>query len=247
MVDSLPHNINMCAKIATVNTSDKTLILGVRETFTRKLNIGSNWLDVRIGMYFTMVPATNDDSSSITETVTYNNYKDRFFWGIKNDSNYLPLSSGSRFVGMSNSNGNAPSIPSNVSAAQSFNGTALYPISTNGTTILSSNSGQTDVGVPRYSLTNSNGLWSQRFLVNNYGLSTQTISCTNKISYTTAIADVSMNSLYNQLTGSFGGGSTTLTWNASSIALPLPEYFFVNFPFFNNRIRITTYGGVKLS
>jgi hypothetical protein len=236
------------ADIATVNTSDKTLLPAPRQGYRRRSNIGSNWTDVRLGIFFTVVPSGNDDAACVTETVVDNGFPDWFTFGLKDSSASAPYTAGTRFVGIRQWQNFRITTDNSAGAGEMIH-SGLLSVATAG-------SGAAELALfgfsmnprfPQYSAGTVNGFWGLKMVVNNAGLSSQSIRLHTNMTGTTAIADVSKTNLRTNLLGSFTDCGGDVAFNESGAALTLPDTLWIRLPTFNNRIRITTYGVLKVS
>jgi hypothetical protein len=236
-----------------------------RELEKRAIFIGSNWTQVRIGFIGCMVPAANDDTASLAEDVNYdappNDRNDWFSFGLANNSTYLPGTSGSRFVGASgdpDQGVNSGLVRNHVnSSGTGFVGQAgdydyggFQYVSWNGSSSLSNiGSSGWSFNYPVWAADGRGGLFAFKFVVNNKGLSSQTISISNfsdgvSQAVTPANALYTMRSLLTRVGYTTAG---TVTWNSGGVALPLPDTWFLRSSFINNRIRWAVKYGMLIS
>jgi hypothetical protein len=85
--------------------SDKTVLLGIRESLTIGFSAG-NWLDLRIGMFMSLTDEVSDDlgtnvaglteSPASTPNYTLSNH---YYFGLKDRSAIMPYATGSTFIG----------------------------------------------------------------------------------------------------------------------------------------------------
>lgn len=241
----------MASTIATVNTSDKVLLIEPRKAYSRKTSIGSAWTDVRMGGFFTVVPSGNDDAASTAETLSLVSPLDQWWFGLKDSSSILPRTSGSQFMGFSCLDGDAAVISSNSAGSALLGGTTANwarRTTYNGATQLTNQQvSSSDLAFPIFSTTDVNAFWGLRFVVTDAGLSSQTVTIHYARSGTvqTTVTAAALDAKLRDPSSFTTGGSHT--WNAAGAALPLPDYWFFANPFANNRIRVTTYGAVKFT
>lgn len=237
------------ANITEVNTNDKVLILAPRQGFRRRTTIGTSWTDVRIGMFFTIVPSGNDDAASVTETVTRLGFIDDMTFGLTDHSSIAPYQTGSRYVGWRQHQNATIDISNSVGAGRAWgSGSLMLGAGSNGTVELSGAGTSFGPRFPQYSVTNVNGLWALKFIVSNLGLSSQSIRIHQNSLTTSAFSDVSSANLRTQLLGaSYTDTNVDVPFNSGGFALTLPDCFWVRLPFYNHRLRITAYGITKVS
>ncbi len=231
------------ATFATVNTTDKVLILDIREAFQRNHGFGTDWTELRLGMYFSIVPLVGDDAAATAETVITNTYLDIAAFGLKDSSSNAPLSAGSRFVGMIFGK---PGADNYSHGANNVGGATIgtpYRVSIDGTSILSTTTSGS-FSLNQYNV-GTHAVMFLKLVVNNKGLSTQTISMDTGSTH--GMTSVSSNDLRSYFSSYSSAGNSTVTWNAASAALPLPTHIYARIPTLNHRLRITTCGVLKVS
>jgi hypothetical protein len=235
-------------------TQDVVLIQEPREYYLRAPP-WTTWTEVRLAMMFTMVPTGNFSSYAPAETIgpltnPSATYLDWFCWGLKDTSSNLPGAAGSQFIGLGwGSGGVAIALASNLSGNGNIgSGGAQIYIAQNGATNVATS---TDAGFvlsfPQYSPTAycfTNGL---RFVVNNAGLSTQTVTASYYANIASLAGDYSVAKLRTDTFNTSYSGSKTLTWNSGGVALALPCCWYLRMPFNLSRARISTMGMWKVS
>lgn len=84
------------ATIYQKTASDKTLILSPREYFLRPFDFGTDWTEVRVGIFFGGVTSGGDNTQAVSETVAVSSAIDRIAFGIKDSATAaLPGQAGS--------------------------------------------------------------------------------------------------------------------------------------------------------
>jgi hypothetical protein len=223
------------ATIFAIDTGKNSLVLGPREALSYPFNVG-NWSELRIGMLYTMVSASNFNSNYLPETVANNAITSRFFYGIKNSSNTdLPGVSGVSFIGLSNL-GSAPSIACNP-ADISFGTFAMKMITpdlgqTNETTTLPQDNW---VAVPG----STYGFWGMQYFYN----SGNNIVSGRRINDVGGQSNSSLTYLRQRMsalpnpsiyvTGFFSQNGTP-----AGSGYSLPDAFYFRMPFYSNSFRI---------
>lgn len=221
--------------------AEKTLILSPREGYQRAFDF-QDWTEIRLGMFYSGVAASGDDTDAINEVVTYNTPSDAIAFGLKNSSNtVIPGLATSTFVGLFNkltyqSESNGSNFFSNTNV-----GSGLLPSAFNGATAIA-NIGpiQTGFTFPAASGgTGYCGVMVLKMVVTDRGLATQKIGMVNYVNGAVGGSDYSTAALRTQMNSATFGSLVDVDWNAAGVALPIPDSFFVRFPFYNNRIRIS--------
>lgn len=242
-----------------VNTTDMVQVLEPREAYERPPNF-TTWSEVRMGMFYTVVPSASYNTYSTSETIAYSSYLDRLCFGLSNGSGLAPGAIGSQFVGwMTNQAAGATTTNTSNNATNGvLAGTnAMKWASSNDATILTSaNIGLgygANVNYAPYSASNYASFIGLKLTVQNAGLATQTITAQmsdvgdGSGPGVGPFADVSLANLRTQLTNASYAAGQVLTWNAGGVALPIPYYWFIRLPFLNNRIRVSSMDILKIS
>jgi hypothetical protein len=243
----------MSANIQLVNTTRLVACHGQRDAFRRAGNF-TDWTEVRIGVFATVVKADGSDAACVAETKAYLTALDAFAFGLKDDSDILPALAGSLFLGMRGPEvaGRTFSVAANASGAGALGAnagaTGAVQCSWNGATELTTSYGTTYLTgpFPQWSSSNPCGFWALKFVVSNKGGATQTVA----ISASSSAGPVSDLSRYNlraqlEAASSAWGVATTCTWNAGGVALPMPCQFYLRAPYLLNRLRVATYDIMK--
>lgn len=224
--------------------TDKTLILEPREGIIRQFDFGL-WTEMRIGMYYCGIGTSGDNVTSVSETVAQSTNADRITFGIKNNStDDLPGFTGARFLGTATRNGIGSECNTGGFFTQSS--TMMPAIGMYDTTIYGGTSGDPlnnallyPTGAAVAGATGYNGVYCLRFVVNNAGLATQTVTMSNFQSTTVSGSNYSINALRTAINNGPYIGSSAIQWNDGAAAYALPDAFFCRMPFYNNRIRIS--------
>ncbi len=225
--------------------SDKTNILAPREYFLRPFDF-QDWTEMRFGLFFGGVTAGGDNTQSVSESVAQATVADKITVGLKNsDTNDLPGQAGSLFIGAMSFGGEADcdnQFYSNVGGSQlsagAFAGTSL---------IGGSVSNINQLAYPaNVALTSAyNGFWAIKFVINNLGLSTQSVTISTNQVTTVAGTDYSASALRTLINNAVYAGGATLAWNDGAAARVIPDAVWIRLPFYNNRIRISCMMGVR--
>lgn len=224
---------------------DQTLLMTPRTGFLRKFNVGTDWTELRVGMYASTVGLATGNTSPVAETVVVSNALDRITFGLKDDSQNLPGQAGSLFLGMR-------AVGNSLSASNFFeciNGSGQMvgctcdgTVFTDHVTVRTHPLGEADATAAS-AYCGFNGL---KFLITDRGLATQkvTIHTTYQAVVPTTYGVNNLRTLLNNATYStFGAG--TLDWNTGVVAKAIPDCFWVYTGLFNNRLRISAIRGIK--
>jgi len=229
----------MSIVIATVN-SRQDGILDCRSGLLRQTTIGSSWNEVRVGMLYQFVPYNNNDAACTAESLVPASYLDWFTMGLKDSSVIPPGKAGSQFIGACFHGGfggaNAISLTANGAGQGLLDCSSYrYHSSWNGATNLTKNDA-TGIVTPTFATGNC-AFYAQKYVVVNPGASNQTVTMSYYVA-NTAITDQTSTNLRNLLFTVAYTATATLTWNAASAALTLPDWFWVRLPLVSNRLRI---------
>ncbi len=234
--------------------TDKTCILAPREYFLRPFNFLA-WTEARFGLFFGGVTAAGDNTSSTSESVAKSSVSDIIAFGIKNSSTSdLPGQAGSLFLGVTSDN-DASCTTFGVGAAggdyASISGNPAFLVSTgyNGVTKIGGTDTQACNGMHYPTVTsgatNYCGFFGLKFVINNIGLSTQSVTLSSSFVSTVSGSDYSAAALRTLLNNSTYNNSSTLTWNDGVSARAIPDALYLRMPFYNNRIRVSSMMGVR--
>ena len=231
-------------KICTVNVTDKVGCLNPRDAFFAKTKMGTNWLEARMGMFYTFVPAANDDAPvAANETILPASCLDWFTFGLKNSDNAnCPGRASARFVGNMVSADLATNVvlaKNDVASGSLASSSHLMAVSYDGVTLITGINTAVTMQFPIWAAGNVNAFWGYRFTVQNYGLANETITAYPQNSGTTAQTDVSSAALRNSCFNTALGTARILNWFSGGVALPLPDAVWIRSPMNLNRLRIT--------
>ena len=248
------------AKVFQKNINDKALILSPRESMVRKMALPTGWNNIRIGLGLSCVSNSGDDTEPIAESVARHSYYDDFFFGIKTDGATHPWESGVNFIGISSSSNNW-GYPT---AMQKDSGYWILGNGANSIFHLSPTIG-------------NNGTISRKTPVDNRGISELSCGLSSSASNYAAFVWVNLAISGTSLTTSGGGAgvntpigtadfsdfafnqslnevckpnstetqSTGAFWSSGST--PAVTSIYLRNQFYNNRLRIHTYGYLVVS
>lgn len=230
-----------------------TAILAVREFQRAKLTtkLGSNWTEARMGFFFSGVDAHDDNLAPPDELLTVSDVSDYLTVGLKDANSYfLPGEAGGTFIGV-RSTGSTGKVLSPTSSAGWFADSAeeCSAVGYAGATLIdggvvSNGSLQfpDPAGTDDYS-----GFYCVKFVVNNRGLSSQSVSVSVARSAQADGHDYGKGALYQAINNSSFGASRSVAWNNGGSARALPDAAYVRIPFYNARIRLQEIMAVKIS
>jgi hypothetical protein len=228
--------------------NENLLLLNSRESFVRPLDLGV-WNQVRVGMLFNFTTSTADSGSVSSETVSVLSNSDRIYFGLKSDGSDFPGTSGTNFMGamtvttssidgLARAGQTVSSVVHMFAGASSGSAGIYAPTSSAGTTT-SIETTNTSTGTAFYGL---------KLVLQNSGSSSQNVAISYK--KLTSSAGTSSYDLHSKLVANDTGwaslpsGSGTVPWAAG---IPLPDNFYVYFPFYNSRVRLTYIEVAKIS
>lgn len=229
-------------------------VLLVREFQRAKLTakLGSDWTEARVGMYFTGVDAQDVNGAPEDEMLVVSDVSDYLTFGLK-DSNsyYLPGEAGGLFVGVrstgTTSKADAPILGGNGYFADSNEECSVVGYA--GATLIDGGvvaNGAMQFPDPEPD-TGFNGFYCLRFVVNNRGTATQSVSVSVARTARVAGIDYGKAALYQAINSSSFGAAKTVAWNNGASARALPDASWVRIPFYNARIRIQALMALKVS
>lgn len=237
-------------------TQDYVMIQEPREYYLR-MPTWTTWNEVRLGMFFTMIPTGNFSTFCSAETITTASYLDWLCWGVKDSSSNMPGTAGAQFVGLgwAVTNPQTSTLTSNSAGAGAISagsGTHRTGLSVNGATVISAVS---DMAItwdfPIYSAgggaSGYSGIIVMKLVVNNVGLSNQSVTISTFRSGVATTTDVSLANLRTQVFNSTYANPVTVNWFSGGSALPMPCGWYLRLPFNNNRIRISAMDMFKIN
>ncbi len=221
--------------------TDETIVLSPRQAAFRQFNIGDDWTEARFGVFITAIAATGSDDDNVNETLVPSVISDRVTFGLKDTSDTYPGQAGSLFIGarsgestvVSSAAGGGIGSSSGNFVAVGYNGTSeILGVGANigriGTAVASGSTSYCD-------------FFALRFVINNRGLSTQTITIYGKEIPHVAGSDYSANALRTLLNNQFAsvGALDTIPWNDGASARAIPDCVWIRSPLFDNALRIS--------
>lgn len=236
------------ALIYQKTVSDKTLILAPREFILRPFDFGTDWTEMRFGVFFTGVLSTDDNTASAAEIVTLSTAADRIAFGIKDSAtNDLPGFGASLFLGAATQTGQTSDC-----AATSFSqsGSAnLTAVGYHDTTIVGGAGAQqlgNNMAFPSAAgATGYNGFYALRYVITNRGLSSQSVAISAASTTPIAGTDYSAQALRLLINGASFGSSIATAWNTGAAARTIPDAIYIRMPFYSNRIRISAMRAIR--
>jgi hypothetical protein len=243
----------MSCTIAAVN-SRIVGILDARNYAFRRSDIGSSWTEARMGAFIALTPLANNDAAVAADSLTPASYLDWFSFGLKDASGNYPGQAGSQFIGFCWPGRNGSDLlasTANSAGAGSFTATNNRELgcTLNGATILGSGNTSADWNYPQQASGWATFL-GLRMVVSNAGLSNQTIQIyrgglNDATNYGADLSKAKLRTIVNNIT--WTSVVAAAIWYAGGVALPLPDYVFVRFPFNNTRLRIANVDAFKIS
>lgn len=229
--------------------AENALILAPREMVVRPFDFGA-WTEMRLGFFYSIVTAAGDDTNGVNETVPISSSLDYMAFGIKTNNTVLPRETGTDFLGFMNNTGASSVYVTGSPNMLSSAGVPRAAFITD-TTIVSIADDVDEAGSPNASgASGYNGFYGLRFVVTNIGTATQQINIGSGRRTTVSGTDYSDTALRTEL---LSGGSTGYTmntardWNTGAAARVIPSAFYMRMPFFNNRIRMSCMGMIKIA
>lgn len=79
--------------------NEDCIIMEPRGAYIQETGLPSNWTHVKIGMFYSIVYMSDDNTNRVDETVTENNVLDRYMFGLTNGTGSLGQV-GNKFIGI---------------------------------------------------------------------------------------------------------------------------------------------------
>ncbi len=234
--------------------SDKTNILAPREYFIRPFDF-QNWTEARFGILWSAVASSGDNVTVAPETVALSTAADLISFGLKDSAtSALPGQAGSIFLGATNALGASALTFGAGAAGANFasnlgNPAVLAATGYNGVTKFGGTGSEGIDGIqcPSNTAVASGycGFYALKFVINNRGLSTQTVTITGSTQSTVSGTDYSASALRILLNNATYTNGGTIAWNTGAAARDIPDSFWIRAPFYSNRMRISCMMGVR--
>ncbi len=229
--------------------SEKTLILSPREAVNRQFDFGTDWTEVRVGMFVGAVAGTGPNDEVVAETVTINNFSDRCIFGIKNTGQTLPGEAGSLFLGVRSAESSV-TVTTPHSGIGSPSG-GWHGVGYHDTTQVDAAGG--DDGSNKWGDVAASGgsayamFFGIQLVINNIGTSSQSVDV--KVGATSPFAGTDYSAINLRTTMNnfnFAGlFPMTVPWNTGSAARVIPDCAYVRASTFLNRIRISAIEAIR--
>ncbi len=239
-------------------TTKKTLILEPRECVIRQFDFGA-WTEMRMGMYFSGIAASGNDSQGLGETVAVASALDRITFGIKDsDTTNIPGETGSLFLGVLSETYSSTAITGNDSSAfrsaGASNGSssrALVAGGFVGTSLINGNPGSDLCVEPDYPAPTGSTAYcaflALKFLITNIGLSSQTVTISASTATPVSGNAYTLANLRSAINAATYSNAKVVTWNTGAAARAIPDCWFLRLPFLNNRIRMPAIDMIKIA
>ncbi len=237
------------AQIYQKTVSDKTCILAPREFYLRPFDFGSDWTEMRVGIYFSGVTSGADDTTSVSETVTVSTAADNIYFGLKNsDTDDLPGFGTALFLGvMTQAASTSQLTAGSPNKIRSSAGDFLVSNGYHDTTLVTGTGGSgVSMQFPAASGTSAYcGFFVVKFVINNLGLSSQTVDISMSETSSISGTDYSASALRLLINNATFTSAANVVWNTGAAARDIPDAVFIRMPFYNNRIRLSAIRAIR--
>lgn len=199
-----------------------------------------------MGILYGAVAASGDNTAASSESVTISTVADIIAFGIKDSAtSALPGQTGSLFLGVTSANGTVSNtfgtgtgFSSNQGNPMTLSATGYAGVTKIGGTNSESTAGMdypTDTSVS----SSYNGFFALKFVINNLGLSSQTVTISNAHSTPVSGTDYSAGALRTLINNGTYTNARTIAWNDGAAARDIPDACWIRMPFYSNRIRLS--------
>lgn len=236
-------------KVNTILGFDNTLVLDHREALLYPFDVGSDWRNIKLGLFVSLAGATGDNSSYNNENVagSITIATTRGYLGIKNNNIIYPTVSGSNFLGVTARIG-----PAAITYATSSLNTMGFSENGNGDTrfricsdsiVGGSIPGQVGVTVGTAVAGTQPSAYAFFYGLDIiYNQSSMAVSGA-MINSTAPFTDTSIGNLRIQMssptaTTAYSTGFFSSNLSSTGTQLSRPDAVFIYFPFFTNKVRI---------
>lgn len=226
--------------------TDKTTVLAPREGACRQFNFGTDWTEVRLGMFCSAVAATGSDVDNIAETVVPSGITDYITFGLKDNSQTYPGQTGSLFLGVRSHDDTE--VDSFVGNGFGDSGGTWDACGYYDTTRVNGGSGVQ--GGTMASATSSGSsayaaFMALKIIINNRGLSSQTVTVRTTFTSPVTGTDYSATALRTALNNASYGSGVTFAWNDGAAARAIPDCVWIRVPLFLNQLRISAIRAIR--
>lgn len=230
--------------------ADKTTVMAPREGGCRQFNFGTDWTEVRVGMFCSSVAATGSNDSAVAETLVTSGVGDYCTFGIKDDSQTYPGQAGSLFLGVKTLGANViSSVWSGGGGGILGNSASWEAIGYHDTTLVTAGgglAGSRGMGEANSAASSAYCCFmAVKIIINNLGLSTQTVTMRAVIEQNVAGTDYSATALRTELNNASYGSGLTFAWNDGAAARAIPDCVWVRTPLFLNTLRISAIRAIR--
>jgi hypothetical protein len=231
--------------------TDKTLVLAPREGICRKFNLGTDWTEIRVGVFLSCVSSAGSNVDNTLEIIVPSGITDYITFGIKDDSLTLPGQPGSLFLGIRSHDVSvvASSPPGGgggfKDSAGTWNMTGYF-----GTSIVENTSGGGLTGSPIGASAASGssaycGFFCVKIIITNRGLSTQSVSATISKEDSVAGTDYSAAALRTKMNAANFPTPESIAWNTGAAARAIPDCIWLRSPLYDNAFRVSAHRAIR--
>lgn len=228
--------------------TEKTVVLAPRQGLARKFNFGTDWTEVRVGMYLTAISSSGSNVDNTTEALVPADISDFMIFGLKNDSpTALPGKLGGIFLGVRS--GDAASVQSTINSGIGGSAGSWKVVGYYGTSeVLGAGviAASRRIGAATGSAASAYcGFFALRFVITDRGLSSQSVSISMSVENSIAGTDYSATALRTAINNATYGGDTSIAWNDGATAREIPDCIWVRSPLYSNALRISALRAVR--
>lgn len=226
--------------------AEKTTVLAPGEGGGRKLDFDA-WTEIRYGLFCSAVSASGSNTDNTSESLVPANLTEHVTFGLKDDDQTtFPGEAGSLFIGIRE--GDAANVQSSVNTGIGAAGGNWRPVGYHGATEVLGGSIALSMRMGAATASAASAYASYlgvKIVINDLGLSTQTLTFNVAGNPSVAGTDYSETALLTLLQNSFGGAGTTIAWNDGAAARAIPDCLWVRTPLLSNSIRISCIRAVR--
>ena len=241
--------------------NEETLILDTRQGLLYPIAmtgsfvgspVNSNWSEIRLGMYFTIVSGSsgslgtgnNTAGSAAGESLTISSPLDWISFGLKDSQTQTPPGySGSMFIGVGVSVSNSGVPYRGAGKVDHNNGGNMQAYGAYGTWVTGSTYNLNYMGFPSDPSPSGStpycGFYGIKMTLVNSGSSTQQIYVWSQTSTSVTSMNYNTTQLIQDMNNTALNGPYSISWASASVALPIPDAFWIRLPFYTYRIRLS--------
>lgn len=227
--------------------TDKTTVLAPREGACRKFNFGTDWTEMRVGVFCSAIAATGSNDVNVSELLVPAGITDYITFGIKDDSQTYPGQAGSLFLGVRSPSPNVQSTPPNgfYGDGAGWCATGYHDATMVQNATVLSTSTYIGGGATASAATGYCAFFAIKIVITDLGLATQSVAVSVAHEEIVGGADYSATALRTAINNTSYSGSASIAWNDGAASRDIPDCVWVRVPLYLNALRISAIRAIR--